>query len=238
MPAEPLPAAYDGFAAIFAREAATSAYNAHYDRPTVLGLLGDVAGQLVLDAGCGPGIYTRELVRRGARVIAVDASTDMIAHARASSGGAYLRCHDLNQPLTWLPDNSIDTCLLALVIHYLHNRATTLADLNRVLTPGGQLLVSTSHPTADWLNGGGSYFTAGHVQEQWSCGMRHRYWRQPLQDWCPDFTTAGFTLTGITEHQPEPAMATSHPREYETLTRQPGFIAYQLTKSPTPHREM
>lgn len=30
-------------------------YNAPYDRPATLSLLGDVGGRLILDAGCGPG---------------------------------------------------------------------------------------------------------------------------------------------------------------------------------------
>lgn len=234
MPNRPEPATYDGFAATFAREAATSAYNAHYDRPTVLALLGDVAGQLVLDAGCGPSLYARELLARGASVIGIDSSADMIAYAQAHSsrGGIYLRHHDLNLPLYWLPDNSIDVCLMALVIHYLHDRAAALSELHRVLKPGGRLIVSTSHPTADWLNNGGSYFTAGHVEEQWSCGLKHRYWRQPLQDWCNQFLAAGFALAEITEHQPTHRMAAEHPEEYEKLTQQPGFIAYQLVKRP------
>ncbi|WP_280422800.1 hypothetical protein [Nocardia carnea] len=41
------------------------------------------------------------------------------------------------------------------------------------------------------------------------------------------------TIDTITEHQPTPEMAQTHTAEYQTLTQQPGFIAYQLTK-PTP----
>jgi hypothetical protein len=58
---EPGPAPYDGFADTFAAEASGSAYNALYDRPTVLDLLGDVRGRQVLDGGCGPGLYMAEL---------------------------------------------------------------------------------------------------------------------------------------------------------------------------------
>ncbi|MRH92938.1 methyltransferase domain-containing protein [Nocardia sp. SYP-A9097] len=223
---------YDRHAAAFADEAANSPYNAHYDRPAVLDLLGDLTGRIVLDAGCGPGLYVTELLVRGAYVIAIDQSANMIDLARChASGQITLRQHDLTQPLYWLASNSVDICLLALVIHYIDDRISLLRELHRVLRPGGHLIVSTSHPTADWLIASGSYFDTGWVEQQWSCGITHRFWRQPLQAWCAEFIAAGFTISTITEHQPTAEMAGTHPAEYEILTRQPGFIAYRLAKS-------
>jgi len=57
---------YESFADAFDRHAADSAYNAHYDRPVVMDLVGDPVGLTVLDAGCGPGLLTADLVRAGA----------------------------------------------------------------------------------------------------------------------------------------------------------------------------
>ncbi len=226
-------ALYDGYAQVFADEAAVSAYNAHYDRPAVLGLLGDVTGLAVLDAGCGPGLYASELLRGGAQVIGCDASSDMITLARRRLGPApLLRQHDLNRPLDWLPDACIDLALLALVIHYLHDRAGALREIYRVLRPGGALVISTSHPTADWQASGGGYFDAQYEQEQWLCGLTHRYWRQPLQDWISEFTAASFRLDTLVEHQPQPRMAHTHPAAYARLAKEPGFVAYRLAKPP------
>ena len=53
---------FDSFAEEYERHAADNAYNALYDRPAVLELLGNVAGQHVLDAGCGPGLSAEELL--------------------------------------------------------------------------------------------------------------------------------------------------------------------------------
>jgi SAM-dependent methyltransferase len=224
---------YDQFAAKFADEAAHSPYNAHYDRPAVLELLGELTDRVVLDAGCGPGLYVTELLARGAHVIAIDQSANMIGLARRHAAGQItLRQHDLTKPLYWLANNSVDICLLALVIHYIDDRIALLRELHRVLRPGGHLVVSTSHPTADWLIASGSYFDTGWVDQRWSCGIVHRFWRQPLQTWCAEFTAAGFTIESITEHQPTEDMAHVHPAEHETLTRQPGFIAYRLVVTP------
>ncbi|MBC7300903.1 MULTISPECIES: class I SAM-dependent methyltransferase [Nocardia] len=225
---------YDQHAAAFAAEAAHSPYNAHYDRPAVLDLLGELTERVVLDAGCGPGLYVTDLLARGAHVIAIDASASMIDLARRHAAGQItLRQHDLTQPLYWLSNNTVDIVLLALVIHYIDDRIALLRELHRVLRPGGHLIVSTSHPTADWLTAEGSYFDTGWVQQRWSCGITHRFWRQPLQTWCAEFTAAGFTIDAITEHQPASEMARTHPAEYDTLTHQPGFIAYRLSKAAT-----
>lgn len=234
MPTGDRAAAYDGFADTFAAEACASAYNACYDRPTVLPLLGEVRGKRVLDAGCGPGLYLAELIVRGAEVIGFDQSADMIAHARRRLGaGTDLRQHDLDQPLHWLPDASIDVILMALVLHYVHDRVAALGELHRVLRPHGRLVISTSHPTADWLADGCGYFDARYVEQQWSGAMTHRFWRQPLHAWCAEFTTAGFVIAQLVEHQPDQEMARRHPADHATLSREPGFIAFRLAKAPT-----
>ncbi|QFG23727.1 class I SAM-dependent methyltransferase [Actinomadura sp. WMMB 499] len=225
-------ATYDGFAETFAAEASVSAYNAHYDRPTVLELLGEVAGKRVLDAGCGPGLYLAELNRRGAETIGFDQSSDMINAARQRLGpGANLRRHDLDEPLHWLDDHAVDLVLAALVIHYLDDRVGALRELHRVLRPNGRLVLSTSHPTADWLDSGGGYFEQRYEQQQWSRGFKHWYWRQPLERWIEEFTAAGFAIENLVEHQPQRTMSQHHPSDYAKLTREPGFIAYRLAKA-------
>ncbi|MFJ5546748.1 class I SAM-dependent methyltransferase [Streptomyces sp. NPDC093225] len=226
-------APYDGFADSFAREASDSPYNAHYDRPTILELLGDVKGQRILDAGCGPGLYITELTNRGAHVVGIDQSADMVRHARTRLGPHIeLRQHDLNEPLTWAADSCFDAVLLALVLHYVDDRVRTLSELARVLRPDGRVIISTSHPTADWLADGGSYFDSRRAEEIWSNGMTHRYWRQPLQAWVTEFTEAGFAIDRLVEHRPAASMRHQHPAAYEKLSLQPGFIAFQLIQPP------
>lgn len=148
---------YDEFAREYAAHAETSPHNALYERPAVLELLGDVHGRRVLDAACGPGLHADALLERGAVVMGVDASARMIGLARQRVGtAADLRVHDLAEPLDWVANDSFDLVLLALAINYVDDRVTTLRELRRVLRPDGALVVSTSHPTADWQRLGGS----------------------------------------------------------------------------------
>ena len=136
----------------------------------------------VFDAGCGPGLYAEELVRRGARaVVGVDASPTMVelAHDRAQERATF-RVHDLQSPIEWLEPASFDLALMALVIHHLDDRAAALREMHRILRPDGALVVSTHHPTSDWVHRGGSYFTVSVIEETWSRGWNVRFWRMPL----------------------------------------------------------
>ncbi len=139
-----------------------------------------------------------------------------------------------DDPLDWLDDEAVALVLAALVIHYVRDRVAALRELHRVLQPAGRLILSTSHPTADWLTDGGSYFDARHVEETWTGGMLHRYWRQPLERWVAEITEAGFVIERLVEHRPAPAMAQHHPHEYAKLSREPGFIALRLAKNTMP----
>ena len=222
---------YEPFADAFDEHAGTSAYNAHYDRPVVLDLVGDADGLRVLDAGCGPGFLAAELVAAGATVTAFDASPRLVALADARLGGrADVRVWDLGSPLTWLPDGSVDVAVVALVIHHLPRRDLALAELFRVLRPGGALVVSTTHPTADWLRLGGGYFDVSEVDETWHGDWSVTFWRQPLGAWCREFTDAGFLIERLVEHEPAATMLDAYPEIHEQLSTHPGFIAFRLLK--------
>ena len=79
---------YEAFADEFLDHAEHSLFNAYYDRPACLDLLGDVTGKRVLDAACGPGLYAAELRRRGASVVGFDHSPRMIEICRERAGPA------------------------------------------------------------------------------------------------------------------------------------------------------
>lgn len=219
---------YELFADEFAEHARDGLYNAHYDRPTCLALLGDVAGKRVLDAACGPGLYAEELLRRGAHVVGFDQSPRMVDICRSRAGQGEFRVHDLGDPIGWLPDASVDLALCALAIEYVDDRVAALSELRRVLRPGGALVLSRQHPTGDWLRHGGSYFDVRVVQETWSKGWSVRYWLAPLQTTCEEIYQAGFLIERLVEPRPAPEAAAIDPEDYERLNREPGFLAFRL----------
>jgi SAM-dependent methyltransferase len=220
---------YEGFADEFLDHAADGFFNAHYDRPACLKLLGDVAGKHVLDVASGPGLYAAELVRRGARVTGFDQSPRMVEISKARVPEAEFRVHDLADPLSWLPDSSVDLVLFALAVEYVNDRVAALRELRRVLRPGGALVLSRQHPTGDWLRHQGSYFDARVIRETWTRGWKVHYWIAPLEVTCEEIHAAGFVIERLLEPRPVPEAAAQNPAEYERLGREPrGFIAFRL----------
>jgi SAM-dependent methyltransferase len=226
---------YDTFADSFAVHAEQSAHNAHYDRPAVLGLLGDVDGCRVLDVGCGSGLYAAELAQRGADVVGFDNSPTLVRHARRRTGSrADLRVHDVRDPLDWLGDASVDRAIMALVLHHLDDPVPALREVHRVLKPGGRLVVSTVHPVADWQQLGGSYFTDEMIDDTWNSDWHVRFRRAPLTTWCAEFREAGFLIERLVEPLPSESMKDPFPDTYEKLTAEPFFIVFVLVKTAGP----
>jgi SAM-dependent methyltransferase len=227
--------AYDRMGPVFAEHAADSAYNAHYDRPAVLAVLGPVRGLAVLDAACGPGLYAAELAGLGATVTAFDASPVMVGLARARLGqAARVDRAVLGDPLPY-PDQAFDRVVCALAIHYARDRPAAFAEFFRVLRPGGAAVVSTQHPVMDWLRKGGSYFDTTLETDTWRGPFGDepvQFWREPLSALCGAATTAGFLIQAVVEPSPAESMRTSYPADYAKLTTEPGFLILHLLKAP------
>ena len=226
---------YDALAQDFERHATGSVYNAYYDRPAVLSLLPPVQGKRVLDIGCGPGLYAAWLIEHGAQVVGFDISGEMVERARLRVGeqGTFYQ-HDFSQPLTFAANSSFDIAVAPLMIHHVTERVTALREVARVLTADGCLIVSTTHPFADWKEHGGSYFTTELVQDTWhgpsNKPFQMTFWRLSLTTLCDEFSQAGFFIDRLLEPQPEPVAAEIDPVTYHKLMEQPAFIAFRLRK--------
>jgi len=229
---------YDSIAEGYAAENETSLMNAYYERPAMLELAGDVAGRRILDAGCGSGPLFAELRARGAVVTGVDASAGMLEPARRRLGAdADLRVVDLADPLPF-PDGAFDDVIASLVLHYLEDWAPTLAELRRVLTPGGRLIASVEHPFVITLmqRSAGEkpdYFRTRNRVEEWTMGgrtARMSFWDRPLHAMTDAFTAAGFRIDAISEPPPAPAAPDLFPEVFREFagTSFLGFLFFVL----------
>jgi 2-polyprenyl-3-methyl-5-hydroxy-6-metoxy-1,4-benzoquinol methylase len=114
--------AYEELAGAYAAAIDTKPHNAFYERPATLSLLPEVKGKRILDAGCGPGVYSEWLLSREAEVVAVDVSPRMVMLAKERTGGrATVRVADLNAPLDFLDSGSFDVVLSPLVLEYVRD---------------------------------------------------------------------------------------------------------------------
>ncbi len=200
---------YDSFAEVYSAENEVSLFNAYYERPATLALAGDVAGRRVLDAGCGSGPLFAALRDRGAIVTGFDKSAGMLEIARRRLGDdADLRVADLGHPLPF-PDDAFDDVIASLVLHYLQVWTAPLAELRRVLRPGGRLIASVDHPVQGHplLRPGSDYFATYERTEEWTFGGRSqpmRFCHRPLPAMISAFTRAGFRIAAVDEPLPAP----------------------------------
>jgi SAM-dependent methyltransferase len=208
---------YDSFAEAYAASNETNLVNAYYERPGMLALAGDVAGRRILDAGCGAGPLFAALRDRGAIVTGIDKSAGMLELARRRLGDdADLQVAELGSSVPF-PDDTFDDVTASLVLHYLQDWGPALAELRRVLKPGGRLIVSVDHPFAInlWLREAGhepDYFATYNYICEWTVGGQTallRFWARPLHAMTDAFSAAGFRISVISE----PAAAPDTPPE-------------------------
>jgi demethylmenaquinone methyltransferase/2-methoxy-6-polyprenyl-1,4-benzoquinol methylase len=120
-------------------------------RRRVVRRLAPLGGRVAVDVACGTGDLALELARGGARVIGVDFTFEMLARAPAKAKRmAQGQATDGVCDMTWvhgdamylpLPDASVDVVTIAFGLRNVEDRAACLAELGRVLRPGGRLVV-------------------------------------------------------------------------------------------------
>jgi SAM-dependent methyltransferase len=107
---------------------------------------GPLAGQIVLDVGCGPGFYTTALRAAGARVIPLDNSRAELELAGDPPEGALL-ADAMDLPL---PDATIDGVFSSNMLEHTPEPSRVLDEIERVLRPGGWAYVSFTNWYSPW----------------------------------------------------------------------------------------
>lgn len=127
-----------------------------YDKLNYLPRLVDFSsyrGKNILEVGCGAGIDLVRFAREGVNVTGIDLSTTAIELARKNieqNGlGADLRV--MNGESMQFPDDSFDVLYAHGVLQYTANVEKMVAELHRVLKPGGELIVMVYNRNS-WLN--------------------------------------------------------------------------------------
>ncbi len=149
-------------------------------------------GVQALDAGCGTGRHAAALVERGAEVLGVDQSPEMLAVARAQVPTATFVEGDLER----LPAESdrFDLAVASLTLCHLPDPTTAVAELGRVLRPGGTLVITDPHP-ASALVGGQAFFGAIEPGAlQWVENHYHG-----AATWLPAFAAADLDVVEVRE---------------------------------------
>jgi SAM-dependent methyltransferase len=139
---------FDGLAALY-ENMATWPFRRDIEIPSVLEVVGDVAGKDILDFGCGDGTYSRILKQRGARrVTGFDEAEGMLRHACDRESGEHLGI-DFVSRLDPDLDHRFDLVLGVYVLPYAADKSALeqmCASMKRLLRPGGRLVTLPIHP--------------------------------------------------------------------------------------------
>ncbi|MFN8133593.1 MAG: class I SAM-dependent methyltransferase [Solirubrobacteraceae bacterium] len=107
---------------------------------------GPLAGQTVVDMGCGPGFYTRALRARGATVLPVDADLGELELAGEPPEGAILG----DAASLPLEDASVDGVFCSNMLEHTPAAEPIIDEIERVLKPGGWAYVSWTNWYSPW----------------------------------------------------------------------------------------
>ena len=121
----------------------------------------------MLDVGCGIGTLALEVARRvgrAGRVAGIDPGTEQIARARSKATRRHVHIDFQIGVIEQLPfpDQSFDVVLSTLMMHHLpaNIKRQGLAEITRVLKPGGRLVIADFKRKQE-RQGRAGYFHAG-----------------------------------------------------------------------------
>ncbi|UCH36162.1 MAG: class I SAM-dependent methyltransferase [Armatimonadota bacterium] len=235
-------------------EALTAGYTAEGDvhravllNPTLLELLGPVQGKRILDAGCGEGYLSRMLASAGARVVGVDYSGKMIEIARSRTPGdlAIEYVHGNCENLEFIASGGFDIVVSNMVLQDLADYRAAIAELHRVLAPGGALIFAILHPCfstpgSGWVTDENErklhwqvdgYFGEGVIELEWPRGAEQGllYFRRTLTSYFEAVRNVGFVIDRLVEPKPSEEMLVKYP-EFGDDLRMCHFLVLRAIK--------
>ena len=149
-------------------------------------------GEHVLDVGCGPGFLVTELLDQvgiDGSITGVDASRAMLAvAAKRVDGLDNVAFHEADATTLPVPDRAFDAAVSVQVLEYVPDVAAALAEIHRVLRPGGRIVIWD----VDWATV--SWHTADHGRMQRMLDAWDQHLVHPSLPWTltPRLHDAGF----------------------------------------------
>ena len=121
-----------------------------YEAELILDLLKPKPGEIILDAGCGTGIFTFDILSSGSKVIGLDLSLPMLRGAEKKLEGYPLRIvlADMLSLPFW--EDSFDKAVSVTALEFVENGNAAVGELFRVTRRGGCVVVATLNSLSPW----------------------------------------------------------------------------------------
>ena len=199
----------------------------------------------ILDVGCGDGQISRLAVAGGARaVVGVDPTWNQLAAARERAGGpAYARAAAGALPF---PAERFDAVVACLVFEHIRDVDDAIAELARVLVPGGRFCFFLNHPLLQTPNSGwiddqfldppeqywriGPYLVEDETVEEVEKGVFIPFVHRPLSRYVNALAGNGLTIERMEEPSPPPGFL-ARASEYEGARTIPRLLYLRCVKS-------
>ncbi|MCU1374775.1 MAG: SAM-dependent methyltransferase [Actinomycetia bacterium] len=200
----------------------------------------------VLDVGTGEGQIARLAVQGGARrVVGVDPTWAQVEVARERAGGpAYLRAGAAELPF---PDESFDAVVACLVFEHIEAVDEALAEVGRVLRPGGRFLFFLNHPLlqtpgSGWIDDQvldppeqywriGPYLIEDNSLEEVEKDVFIPFIHRPMSRYVNAMIAAGLVIRRMEEPAPPPGFI-ARAAEYADAATIPRLLFFLTEKVP------
>lgn len=203
----------------------------------------------VLDVGAGEGQIARAAAGVGAEVVGIDPTRSQMALALERGGGpSYALAASDALPVA---DGSFDAVVVCLVFEHVDAVDASLAEVARVLAPGGRLLFFLNHPLLQTPESGmvidhmveppetywriGPYLPETVMVEQVQKDVFVRFVHRPLSRYVNGLIEAGLSLTAMVEPPPPPGfIAKAGEYEHDLVSTTPRLLLLVADKAPLP----
>ena len=177
---------------------------------------------LVVDIGCGEGQVARVVAAAGLDVLGVDPAMSQVQVARARGGGpSYEQGSATDLPVG---DGAADAAVACLVFEHISEVDAALAEVARVLRPGGRFLFLLNHPLlqtpgSGWIDDqiiGEHYWRIGAYLEEERAfhevapGVDLLFVHRPLSRYVRAMGRAGLLIDDMDETPPPPRLTAAH----------------------------
>lgn len=170
-------------------------------------LLGDVNGKRILDLGCGQGRLVYELSSRGADVVGIDGSEELVQRGRKLYPGLSFMVYDLVKGLPEL-GGSFDIVVSKMALMDIPEIAELFQSIANVLKPGGVFVFTLPHPCffmqKSHQDGDGQWFKkhTGYLDletRRIETFGGHNHYHRPLSYYVRNLSSAGLLLYELYE---------------------------------------
>jgi SAM-dependent methyltransferase len=177
------------------------------------------ANAVVIDLGCGPGLFLRDLGARHPqmRLYGYDVTPAMVAHAQhmvTTGSKPTFAVHDVTTQSLPHADGTVHLVVMTSVLHVIDEPLPVLADIRRVLASSGLFMLHdwVRHPLSDYLA-----WRQERMQEDPETALSHGFRlfavhnKYTVEDWQWLLARAGFTIQYQTQLRPTHQMFVSTP---------------------------